>query len=611
MDNSEQTIVDDSLVLTLRFCGDSGDGMQLVGQQFTLTAVNQGYDVKTRPDFPAEIRAPAGTQAGVSGFDISFADIPLYTTADEADVLVAMNPAALSVGLEGLKDDGLIIINQDEFAKKDWNKAKLDESLLSQLPHQVIPLPLTTLSQQTLTDFDLSNSQSKRSKNFVVLGVVCWLFDLSLDYVSALIAAKFGADSLMAKANTAAVKAGYNLAMTMELSRQITTIDSGQSAMANTRQITGIEAIAMACATLCHNTQTEMLISGYPITPASAILHHAANLSDFGIQLFQAEDEIAAICAAIGAAYGGKLALTATSGPGLDLKAEGMSLAVMAELPLVIIDVQRAGPSTGLPTKTEQSDLLMALHGRHGESPLPVLAASSPSDCFSRLIQAFEIAVKAMTPVVLLLDAAIANSAELWQLPNPEQYDNFTINYNQAEEPYQRLENLSRPWIIPGSENLMHVIGGLEKQGNRGSVSYDAANHQSMIKLRQQKIALCANMLASVVIEGKEQADNLIICWGSTYGSVKTAVNQLNKQGSVIALVNLTCLNPLPRDLANILSSYKRIFVAELNQGQLLQVIRSTYLVDAKGINQCNGKPFSVAALVNRIQQEISHEAIN
>lgn len=593
--------------LSIRFCGDSGDGIQLVGHQFTLSAAQQGYEVQTKPDFPAEIRAPGGTLAGVSGFDIAIADNLIQAPNDEVDVLVALNPAALHTGLAGLKPDGLLIINRDSFGTRDWNKAGLDKRMLESVRQQTITVAVSTLTQSALNDFDFSHSQINKTKNFVVLGIVLWLFDLSISHCKQLIMQKFAANEVLVKANQAALQAGYNYGISLELSRQTYHLQSMQRQPGQYRQITGIQAMSLACATVCYKTQLNLLVSGYPITPASALLHELAQLKHCGITLFQAEDEIAAVCSAMGASFGGKLALTCTSGPGLDLKSEGLSLAVMAELPLVLVDVQRAGPSTGLPTKTEQSDLLMALYGRHGESPLPVLAAASPADCFLSLLEAFQIAVRAMTPVILLIDASLANGAQSWQIPDPDELPFDEVCFNQRSKPYARLDNLSRPWIVPGTPGHIHHIGGLEKQGESGKVCYDADNHQTMVGLRQKKIDGISHSYPESVVEGVIDSDCLVLSWGSTYGSIKTAIERCEFQNVHFALVHLRHLNPLPNDLAAIVQRYRRVFVVELNQGQLLQVIRAKYLIDATGINQCDGKAFSVSSLVARLCEEYHH----
>jgi 2-oxoglutarate/2-oxoacid ferredoxin oxidoreductase subunit alpha len=592
--------------LVIRFVGDSGDGMQLVGEQFSLIAHKKGFNTRTNPDFPAEIRAPSGTVTGVSGFQIQISDIPIYTAGDDVDVLVAMNPAALKTALTSLKQTTLIIINQDNFEAKDFKKAGVDSALVEHLQNNVIKAPITRLIVDELKQSPLSHSQKKKAKNFVVLGMVIWLFDLELSTTLCYIEEKFKSRKAVCDANQKALTIGHNYADTIELAQfnQMLTMTKPQNEQ--WRQINGVDAVVMACCALTVKSNSTMLVSGYPITPASNILHQLANKKGFGITLFQAEDEIAAICASLGAAFGGKLAMTCTSGPGFDLKAEGISLAVMTELPLVIIDVMRAGPSTGLPTKTEQSDLNLALYGRHGEAPLPVIAAKSSADCFDTLIEAFQIAIKAMSPVVMLMDAQLANSKEPWQVPKVEDLPIQPIQYNRFEKPFQRDERHARSWNIPGSGDLIHRIGGLEKQGVDGDVSYDANNHQQMVNIRQQKIERINEDYVSSIIEGDEGASTLIVSWGSTYGAVKTAIKQLGN----LAHVHLRYLNPLPKDLAKIVASFEFVLVAELNNGQLLRILRADYLIDAKGINQCNGQPFRVDTLVELIKNERRYERI-
>lgn len=597
-------------VIVIRITGDSGDGVQLVGEQLTISAALTGRDVRTLPDFPAEIRAPAGTVAGVSGFQLAMAERAIFTAGESLDVLVALNPAALKNSLEHLNEGGLLIINEDSYQDKDWQKAGIDRSFLDDCAehYHVVSFPLITQTLQAVATIELTKPQATKSKNFYILGLVLWLFDLSPDTCKHFIAKKFKNIPAVAKANELALLAGYNYAMTLELSRRDYMLGEVNRSAGEYRQITGVEAVGLALATLSTHTKTPMLVSGYPITPASAILHECARLSDFGVQLLQAEDEIAAICSCIGAAYGGRLALTCTSGPGLDLKSEGLGLAVVTELPLVLVDVQRAGASTGLPTKTSQSDLRQALYGRHGEAPLPVIAAQSPADCFLTIIEAFHIAIKYMTPVIVLLDAYLANAAEPWQIPEVESLPLPDIEYNRYPKPFQRDELLTRSWNIPGTPGFIYQLGGLEKLGDEGKVSYDAENHQKMVNLRIQKIKGVAREYAKVMIEGNEKASVLVIGWGSTYGTLKSAVGQCLEQGLQVAYIHLRHLNPLPDDLGMLLKSYDRVLVAELNSGQLCQLIRATYLIDARSISQCNGQPFGVNHLVNAIKMEADYE---
>ena len=603
MDKQESTSIPDSIVI--RFTGDSGDGVQLLGEQLTISAALSGRDVRSLPEFPAEIRAPAGTIGGISGFQLAMAVQPIFTAGETLDVLVALNPAALKHSLEYLKMGGLLILNQDSFTDKDWQRAGLEPAFLSQVAdhYQIIDFPLITQTLGAVETLDITKPQAKKTKNFYVLGLVLWLFDLSTEHCLAFIQKKFKTNQVIGKANELALLAGYNYAMTLELTRQEYTQGKISRPEGDYRQITGIEAVSLALATIAVRTNTPLLVAGYPITPASAILHECSKLSEFGVKLFQAEDEIAAIGACLGASFGGSLSVTCTSGPGFDLKSESLGLAVMAELPLVVIDVQRAGASTGLPTKTGQSDLRQALYGRHGEAPLPVIAAQSPTDCFNTIVEAFCMAVRYMTPVVVLLDAYLANAAEPWKIPSPDELAMPEIHYNRFTKPYQRDDHLARTWNKPGSPGYIHQLGGLEKQGEEGKVSYDAENHQAMVTLRAQKIANIAQDYPSLTLEGNDAAEVLLIGWGSTYGTLKSAIHVCNNAGTAVALIHLRYLNPLPEELGCLLSQFKTILVAELNTGQLCQLLRANYLVDAKSISQCNGLSFTVNGIVKAIQE--------
>ncbi len=596
--------------IVIRLTGDSGDGVQLVGEQLTITAALAGRDVRTLPDFPAEIRAPLGTVAGVSGFQLAMAEHTVFTAGESLDVLVALNPAALKNALSFLNHGGVLLLNEESMQPKDWEKAGCDPELLAHATelYQVIAVPLISNTLKALEGLNLTQPQAKKSKNFYVLGIILWLFDFSTEPSEAFIAKKFKAKPEQVEANRRALLAGFNYAMTLELSRRDYEMGKIARASGEYRQITGVEAVAMAIATISVSSKSAFLVSGYPITPASAILHECAKLQDFGVQLFQAEDEIAAIGACVGAAYGGALALTCTSGPGLDLKSETLGLAVISELPLVVIDVQRAGASTGMPTKTGQSDLRQALYGRHGEAPLPVIAARSPADCFATIIEAFAIAVKYMTPVIVLLDAYVANAAEPWLIPDPHTIQLPKIDYNRSPKPYQRDEVLSRSWNIPGTPGFIHQLGGLEKQGEAGKISYDAQNHQDMVHLRAQKIANVAEDYHELQIEGQVDAAILLVGWGSTYGSLSAACLELQAKGLPVALLHLRYLNPLPLQLGERLRAYQHVIVAELNSGQLCQILRAHYLVDADSISQCNGQPLTVSALVAAIEKKVNHE---
>lgn len=599
--------------VVIRITGDSGDGVQLVGEQLTITAAITGREVRTLPDFPAEIRAPAGTVGGVSGFQLAMSDHSIFTAGEELDVLVALNPAALKNSLQYLKPGGLLVINEDSMQTRDWEKAGCSPDMLTDAAehYHVVSLPLITQTVRAVEGLDINHAHAKKAKNFYVLGLVLWLFDLPTEDSLAFIAKKFKSNPLVVKANELTLLAGYNYAMTLELSRRHYLMGQINRPKGDYRQITGVEAVALAIATMAVKTKTPLLVSGYPITPSSSILQECARLGDYGVQLIQAEDEIASICACIGAAFGGSLALTCTSGPGLDLKSESLGLAVVSELPLVLVDVQRAGASTGLPTKTGQSDLHQALYGRHGEAPIPVLAAMTPADCFTTIIEAFNMAIKYMTPVIVLMDAYLANAAQPWEIPDIDSLDIFPVRYNRYPKPYQRDDHLGRSWNTPGSTGFIHQLGGLEKQGIEGRVSYDPDNHQKMVDLRAQKIAGIARDYSKLRIEGDKNASILLVGWGSTYGSLQSALIQAKADGLSIALVHLRYLNPLPDDLGKILGSFKYVLVAELNTGHLCQLLRARYLIDAKSISQCNGQPFTTSYLVNAIKMEVTHEQIN
>ena len=599
--------------IVIRLTGDSGDGVQLVGEQLTITAALAGREVRTLPDFPAEIRAPLGTVAGVSGFQLAMAEKAIFTAGETLDVLVALNPAALKNALGYLNEGGLLIVNEDSLSPKDWEKAGVKSEMLARVSehYQMISVPLIANTLKALEGLDLTQPQAKKAKNFYVLGLILWLFDFTTDTVEAFIEKKFKQKPIFIEANKRALKAGFNHAMTLELSRQTYAMGRVDRAQGDYRQITGVEAISLAIATLATQLKMPFLVAGYPITPASAILQECAKLSEFGVQLFQAEDEIAAICACLGAAYGGALALTCTSGPGLDLKSEALGLAVATELPLVVLDVQRAGVSTGMPTKTGQSDLRQALYGRHGEAPLPVFAASSPTDCFNTIIEAVSVAVKYMTPVIVLLDAYLVNAAEPWLIPNPETIPLPHIELNRFSKPYTRDDILSRSWNIPGTPGLMHHLGGLEKQGEEGKISYDAHNHQEMVELRAQKIANVSKEYAPLVIEGDLNAEILLVGWGSTYGALLGASVESRRRGLSVALLQLRHLNPLPDMLGEVLQRFKHIFVAELNSGQLCQLLRAEYLVNAQKMGQCNGLPLTVSVVLEVLKSKVNHEKIN
>ncbi len=592
--------------LSIHFAGDSGDGMQLLGQQFVYNAIDHGWTVRTLPDFPAEIRAPHGTMAGVSGYMASLSNEESHMVADKVDVLVALNPAALMGSLSKLKPGGLVVINKASFKSKDLKKAGLDVSPLEngQLKdYQVFDIDITSHILELLADSTLSHSDIKKTKNFFVLGLVIWLFQLKADGAIQYIEQKFAKKKAFLSANIEALKGGYNVASNLELPH-IATVTSKNNKKAHQKAINGAKAFALALFTLSVKTNTELLLSGYPITPASNIMHEFAKVSASNLMLFQAEDEIAAICASIGAAYAGRLACTCTSGPGMDLKSEGLGLAVMAELPLVVIDVQRAGPSTGLPTKVEQSDLLQAIYGRHGEAPLPVFAPKSPADCFYMLVEAFKIAIEFMTPVIILSDAFLANAEEQWSLPNFDELQLPVIDFNQYEQPFSRNAQDARSWNIPGSSGLQHTLGGLEKADERGGVTYDPDEHQKMVKIRAKKISNVA-LATPYELIGDKESDLLIVGWGSTYGSLREALRTLSVEGYRVALLHLRQLFPIDDAVVMLLKQYKNVVVFELNEGQLWHQLRALSLKDIALYSQTNGQPFKIEALVNRIKEAL------
>ena len=595
--------------VTIRFAGDSGDGMQLTGSQLTSTSAIAGNDVQTFADFPAEIRAPAGTLPGVSGFQLSFSNHDIYTVGDRLDVLVAMNPAALKVNLADLELGGILLVNVDNFTEKDLKKANYAHNPLESgelAKYQVIPLGITELTLNAVKGEGISHSQGTKCKNMFALGVVCWLYSRPLDATKNWLMKKFNHAPAIAKANELALQAGFNFALTTELFAERYIIKKASLAPGYYRQITGNEAFALACAAIAAKTGAPLLLSGYPITPASAILHQVSKYEHLGIKTFQAEDEIAAICACVGAAFGGGLAMTTTSGPGLDLKAEGLGLAVMTELPLVVIDVQRAGPSTGMPTKTEQGDLLAAIHGRHGECPIPVLAPCSPADCFNILIEAFQIATKYMTPVIILSDGYMATGAEPWLIPEVKDIPDLSIQYQGKTldefNPYRRdPKTLSRPWAVPGTPGLEHRLGGLEKDQSTGNISYDPINHEKMVTLRYEKVKGTARDIAPTVIHGANHGKVLVVGWGSTYGTILTAVESLQQQGHPVSFIHLRHLFPFPNDLGGILKEYEAVLIPELNLGQLNQLVRAEYLINTVSYSKVTGKPF----LIDEIRQRI------
>jgi 2-oxoglutarate ferredoxin oxidoreductase subunit alpha len=604
--------------VTVRFCGDSGDGMQLAGTQFTNTSSIFGNDVATLPDFPAEIRAPAGSVPGVSGFQINFSSRDIHTPGDEVDALIAMNPAALVSNYKDVITGGLIVVNEDAFKQSNFDKAHLNANPLDDDTLQgfrVYRIPMEKLTAEAASQFGLTTKAVNRCKNFFALGVVCWLYERPLDPIVRWIEEKMGKMPTVADANIAALKAGWNYCDTIELFPQAYRVPKAAIPPGMYRKITGNEATAMGLATAARLAGKELFYGSYPITPASTILEELATLFHLGVKTFQAEDEIAAITAAIGASFAGSFACTGTSGPGLALKSEAVGLAVMTELPLIIVNVQRGGPSTGLPTKTEQADYFQAVYGRNGECPVAVLAAATPADCFTMAMEATRIAVEYMTPVILLTDGYLANGSEPWKipalsdLPRTHVTHPASLNGDPHFMPYRRNELGARPWALPGTEGLQHRIGGLEKQSVTGNVNYDPDNHQSMIKQRKEKIEGIAERIPPQEVEGDPDADLLIVSWGSTYGAITTAVERTLARGKKVAHAHVRYLHPMPKNFGDVVRQYKKVIVPEMNMGQLLFRVRADYLVDAKGVNKVKGRPFLISEIEAAINQALEERA--
>ena len=615
----KDTIKEEKESVTILFAGDSGDGIQLTGSQFTNTAALYGNDISTFPNFPAEIRAPQGTLAGVSGFQINFGSVELYTPGDHCDVLVVMNAAALKANLKQLKRGGTIIANTDGFDAKNLKLAKFPENInplsdSSLDKYKLVQLDITKLTRECLKESGLGTKDMDRSKNMFVLGFIYWMYNRQLDKTIEFISDKFKNESELIDANIKALKAGFHFGDTSETFTSKYEVKAAKLPAGTYRNIIGNQATAIGLIAAAQKSGLELFYGSYPITPASDILHELSKHKNFNIKTFQAEDEIAAICSAIGASFGGCLGVTASSGPGIALKSEAMGLALMLELPLLILNVQRGGPSTGLPTKTEQADLFQALYGRNGESPLPVIAASSPSDCFDAVFEACRIAVEHMIPVIFLSDGYIANGAEPWRFPETETLKSINppfIDASSADtenfKPYKRDNKLSRPWAIPGIKGLEHRIGGLEKENETGNISYDPDNHEFMVKLREEKVQRIADHIPIQQIDsGKESGKLLVIGWGSTYGSIKTAVKELNKEGIEVSHIHLRYLNPFPKNIGQILNNFEKFLIPEINNGQLLQVIRAKYLKDAKGLNKIKGIPFTVDEIKVKIREIVS-----
>lgn len=601
----EIQVLDD---VTVRFAGDSGDGMQLTGSQFTTTTALAGNDLSTLPDYPAEIRAPAGTLYGVSGFQLHFSSSDIQTPGDSPDVLIAMNPAALKVNLKDLKPNATIIVNTSAFDSKNLRLAEYDTNPLEDdstlKGYTVIQVPLTQLTMTALEDLRLSNKEKERCKNFFALGLMYWLYNRQLKKTLEWIEDKFKKDPVVMEANQKALTAGYYYGENTEIFSTRYHVEPAKAVPGTYRNIQGNEAAALGFLTASVKAEIPLFLGSYPITPASEILHELSKYKEFGVKVFQAEDEIGAICASIGASYAGSLGLTTTSGPGLSLKTEAIGLAVMTELPLVIVDVQRGGPSTGLPTKTEQADLMQAMYSRNGEAPVVVLAASSPADCFWLAIEASKLAIKYMTPVILLTDGYIANGSEPLRVPKVADLPKIEVNYRKDPEgfaPYLRDENLARPWAIPGTPGLEHRIGGLEKKHIQGGISYDPANHEFMIHTREQKIKNVVQDVPELEVDGEAQGDLLVVGWGSTFGAIREAITSLRKKGYKVSHAHFKYINPMPKNTGDVLKSFKHVLVPELNLGQFASLLKSQFLIDVIQYNKVQGLPFKVAELEERM----------
>jgi 2-oxoglutarate/2-oxoacid ferredoxin oxidoreductase subunit alpha len=602
--------------VVIKFAGDSGDGMQLTGSQFTNNTALMGIDLATFPDFPAEIRAPQGTLAGVSGYQLRFSSDHIFTPGDDCDVLVAMNAAALKANLKAIKKGGKIIVNTDGFDAKNLRLANyaegtnpLENDSLSN--YEVIKMDVTKMTREALTDITMGMKEKDRAKNMFVLGFLYWMYNRDMESTIHFLTEKFGKKPDILESNIRVMKAGYNYGDTTETFTTTYKVDKAKMEPGLYRSVMGNQAVSFGLIAASQKSGLPLFLGSYPITPASDILHDLSKYKAFAVKTFQAEDEIAAITSAIGAAYGGSLAVTTSSGPGIALKGEAMGLAVMLEIPLLIINIQRGGPSTGLPTKTEQSDLMQAYYGRNGECPMPIVSASTPADCFDAVYEAARISVQHMTPVIFLSDGYIANGAEPWKFPKaadlPEIKVNFKKGLDEGEEklqPYKRDEKLARPWAVPGTPGLEHRIGGLEKQDITGNISYDADNHQHMVKTRQAKVDKIADYIPEQKLDsGPEKGKVLVLGWGSTYGAIKSACAELQAQGKSVAHAHLRYIRPFPKNLGDILKNYDTVLVPELNNGQLIRIIRDIYFVDAKGYNKIKGVPITKGELLAELQQ--------
>lgn len=614
--SARKTEIKETESVVVRFSGDSGDGMQLTGMQFTDTSALLGKDISTFPEYPAEIRAPAGTVAGVSGFQVHFGSKEIFTPGDFYDVLVAMNSAALKTDLPRVRKGGTVIVNTAGFDSKNLKLANypeganpLEDGTLD--GYTVYKIDITRLTKEALKDSGLSMKEIERSKNMFVLGMLFWMFDKSMDFTIKSLEEKFAKKPEILNANITVLKAGWNYGDTTEIFTTRYKISAAKLPAGTYRNISGNQAVAIGAIAAAEKAGLQLFLGSYPITPASDILHELSKFKANGVKTFQAEDEIAAICSAIGASYTGALGITTTSGPGMALKAEAMGLAVMFEIPLLIVDIQRGGPSTGLPTKTEQADLLMAMFGRHGEAPLPIIAASTPADCFDAVYEAIKISIEHMVPVIFLSDGYIANGAEPWRFPTEDQLPPINLKFTTETNnpggkflPYKRDENGVRPWVIPGTKGLEHRIGGLEKQHETGNVSYDSKNHELMVKLRAQKVEKIADFIPPAKPDsGNEKGKLCVLGWGSTYGAIKTALIDLHAEGYDVAHIHLRHLNPFPKNLGELLHGYEKVLIPEMNCGQLLQLIRAKYLVPAVGYNKIQGLPFTTEEIKEKIKE--------
>src|SRR6202050_2842387 len=603
----KREIIDNAVI---RFCGDSGDGMQITGSQFTNTVALYGNDLATFPDYPAEIRAPAGTLPGVSGFQVHFSSSNVYTPGDSVDVLIAMNPAALKMNLPDLRTNGILIVNSDDFKETDLRKAQITVSPLEDHSldgYRLFAVELTKLTRAALKDVGLDAKSMDRCKNFFALGMCYWLYNRSMEPTLRWLDDKFKNKPQLVTANKLAMQAGYRFCEATEAFQISYEIPPAKLSPGTYRNISGNAALALGFVAASQQAGIPLFLGSYPITPASDILHELSMYKDFGVTTFQAEDEIAAVSSAIGASYTGALAITTTSGPGMALKTEAIGLAVAVELPLVICDIQRGGPSTGLPTKTEQADLLQALFGRNSEAPIPVLAPATAGDCFWIALEASRIAIKYMVPVIILSDGYLANGAEPWKIPNVEDLPKFEVKYETNPvgfQPYKRNPaHLARSWAIPGTPGLEHRIGGIEKQDVTGNINYEPLNHEHMVRTRAEKVAGIAQDIPEIVPEGDASGDLLIVAWGSTNGPITAAMNAQREKGRKIGHVHLRHLNPFPRNLGDVLKRYKQILVPEMNMGQLVMILRAKFLVDAQGYNKIQGKPFKTSEIEQKIEE--------